>query len=123
MIEALRPKLAQVPGFRVFLQNPPLIRIGGQNTRSLYQFTLQNPDTRELYEVAPKFEERLRQIPGLQDVTSDLQIKSPQINVTFDRDRIAQLGLSVDAGPGRPVATPTARARSRPSSLPPTSTR
>ena len=97
IIEALRPKLAQVPGFRVFLQNPPLIRIGGQNTRSLYQLTLQNPDTRELYEVAPKFEERLRQIPGLQDVTSDLQIKSPQINVTFDRDRIAQLGLSVDA--------------------------
>jgi len=97
VIEALRPKLAEVPGFRVFLQNPPLIRIGGQNTRSLYQLTLQNPDTRELYEVAPKFEERLRQIPGLQDVTSDLQIKSPQINVTFDRDRIAQLGLSVDA--------------------------
>ena len=97
IIEALRPQLAQVPGFRVFLQNPPLIRIGGQNTRSLYQLTLQNPDTRELYEVAPKFEERLRQIPGLQDVTSDLQIKSPQINVTFDRDRIAQLGLSVDA--------------------------
>ena len=97
VIEALRPKLAQVPGFRVFLQNPPLIRIGGQNTRSLYQLTLQDPDTRELYAVAPKFEERLRQIPGLQDVTSDLQIKSPQINVTFDRDRIAQLGLSVDA--------------------------
>ena len=97
VIEALRPKLAQVPGFRVFLQNPPLIRIGGQNTRSLYQLTLQDPDTRELYAVAPKFEERLRQIPGLQDVTSDLQIKSPQVNVTFDRDRIAQLGLTVDA--------------------------
>jgi HAE1 family hydrophobic/amphiphilic exporter-1 len=97
VIESLRPKLAQVPGFRVFLQNPPLIRIGGQNTRSLYQLTLQDPDTRELYDVAPKFEERLRQIPGLQDVTSDLQIRSPQIDVTFDRDRIAQLGLTMDA--------------------------
>jgi HAE1 family hydrophobic/amphiphilic exporter-1 len=100
VIEALRPKLAEIPGFRVFLQNPPLIRIGGQNTRSLYQLTLQDPDTRELYEVAPKFEERLRQIPGLQDVTSDLQIKAPQVDVTLDRDRIAQLGLSVDGVQG-----------------------
>ena len=123
VIEALRPKLAQVPGFRVFLQNPPLIRIGGQNTRSLYQFTLQNPDTRELYEVAPKFEERLRQIPGLQDVTSDLQIKSPQINVAFDRDRIAPARALRGRRAGRPSAAPTARARSRPSSLPPISTR
>jgi len=96
VIEALRPKLAEVPGFRVFLQNPPLIRIGGQNTRSLYQLTLQDPDTRELYDVAPKFEERLKQIPGLQDVTSDLQIKNPQVDVLFDRDRIAQFGLTVD---------------------------
>jgi HAE1 family hydrophobic/amphiphilic exporter-1 len=96
VIEALRPKLAQVPGFRVFLQNPPLIRIGGQNTRSLYQMTLQDPDTAELYAVAPKFEERLRQIPGLQDVTSDLQNKNPQVDVAFDRDRIAQYGLTVD---------------------------
>jgi HAE1 family hydrophobic/amphiphilic exporter-1 len=96
VIESLRPKLAQVPGFRVFLQNPPLIRVGGQNTRSLYQYTLQDPDTNELYAVAPRFEERLRQIPGLQDVTSDLQIKNPQVDVSFDRDRIASLGLTVD---------------------------
>ena len=100
IIETLRPKLGEIPGFRVFLQNPPLIRIGGQNTRSLYQLTLQDPDTRELYAVAPMFEERLRQIPGLQDVTSDLQIKAPQIDVTLDRDRIAQLGLSVDGVQG-----------------------
>jgi HAE1 family hydrophobic/amphiphilic exporter-1 len=96
LMEALRPKLAAVPGFRVFLQNPPLIRVGGQNTRSLYQYTLQDPDTAELYEVAPMFEERLRRIPGLQDVTSDLQIKNPQIDVSLDRDRIAALGLTVD---------------------------
>jgi len=96
VIESLRPKLAQVPGFRVFLQNPPLIRIGGQNTRSLYQLTLQDPDTAELYSVAPTFEERLRQIPGLQDVTTDLQIKNPQVDVSFDRDRIARFGLTVD---------------------------
>ncbi len=49
IIEELRPKLAQVPGFRVYLQNPPVIRVGARNSRSLYQYTLQNPDTAELY--------------------------------------------------------------------------
>ena len=45
VIEELRPKLARVPGIRVFLTNPPAIRIGGMMTRSQYQFTLQDPDT------------------------------------------------------------------------------
>jgi HAE1 family hydrophobic/amphiphilic exporter-1 len=96
IIEELRPKLAEVPGFRVYLQNPPVIRIGARNSRSLYQYTLQNPDTAELFEAAPRFEARLKQIPGLQDVSSDLQIKNPQVNVTFDRDRIASYGLTMD---------------------------
>jgi hydrophobic/amphiphilic exporter-1 (mainly G- bacteria), HAE1 family len=96
VIEELRPKLATVPGIRVFLQNPPAIRIGGNNTRSLFQFTLQDPDTDELYRVAPIFEERMRQIPGLVDVTSDLQISTPQVNVALNRDRISTLGLTVD---------------------------
>jgi HAE1 family hydrophobic/amphiphilic exporter-1 len=96
VIEELRPKLAAVPGIRVYLQNPPAIRIGGYQTRSLYQYTLQDPDTEELYRVAPQFEERMRKIPGLQDVTSDLQIRNPQVNVSLDRDKIAALGLTVD---------------------------
>jgi len=75
VIEELRPKLARVPGIRVFMQNPPVIRIGGQLTKSLYQFTLQSPDTDELYHYAPILEEKLRSVPELQDVTSDLQIK------------------------------------------------
>jgi len=95
IIEELRPKLAQVPGFRVYLQNPPIIRVGARNSRSLYQYTLQNPDTAELYEAAPRFEARLKQIPGLTDVTSDLQIKNPQVNVRIDRDRATSLGVSV----------------------------
>jgi hydrophobic/amphiphilic exporter-1 (mainly G- bacteria), HAE1 family len=96
VIEELRPKLAAVPGIRVYLQNPPAIRIGGYQTRSLYQYTLQDPDTEELYRAAPQFEERMRKIPGLQDVTSDLQIRNPQVNVSLDRDKIAALGLTVD---------------------------
>ena len=94
VIEELRPKLARVPGIRAFLQNPPPIRIGGTLTKSLYQLTLQGADTNELYKYAPLLEERLRAIRGLQDVTSDLQIKNPQVSVRIDRDKATALGLS-----------------------------
>jgi len=93
VIEGLRPKLAQIPGIRVFLQNPPPIRIGGTLTKSQYQYTLQDPDTAELYRFAPLLEARMREIPGLQDVTSDLQLKNPQVNVEIDRDKAASVGL------------------------------
>jgi HAE1 family hydrophobic/amphiphilic exporter-1 len=96
MIDALRPRLAAIPGVRVFLQNPPVIRIGGQSSRSLYQFTLQSGDTEELYRSAPLLDARLRDIGSIVDVTSDLQLTNPQVNVRLDRDRIAALGLTPD---------------------------
>jgi HAE1 family hydrophobic/amphiphilic exporter-1 len=96
VIESLRPKFAGIPGIRVFLTNPPAIRIGGMMTRSQYQFTLQNPDTDELYRFAPKFETALRTVDGIEDVTSDLQLRNPQIEVGLNRDQIAALGLTVD---------------------------
>jgi HAE1 family hydrophobic/amphiphilic exporter-1 len=85
VIESLRPQLAAIPGIRVYLQNPPLIRVGGQMTRSLYQYTLQGADMKELYRWAPIMEARMRALPGLQDVNTDLQINSPQILVQIDR--------------------------------------
>jgi HAE1 family hydrophobic/amphiphilic exporter-1 len=94
IIQHLRPKLAAIPGIQVFMQNLPPIRIGGVLTKSLYQFTLQSTDTNELYRYAPLLEERLRKIPGLQDVTSDLEIKSPQVNVEIDRDKASALGVT-----------------------------
>jgi HAE1 family hydrophobic/amphiphilic exporter-1 len=96
VIEELRPKLARIPGIRVFLTNPPAIRIGGMMSRSQYQYTLQDPDTEELYGVAPRFEAALRAIDGIEDVTSDLQIRNPQVAVDLNRDQIAALGLTVD---------------------------
>ncbi len=96
VIEELRPKLARVPGVRVVLSNPPAIRIGGMMSRAQYQFSLQDPDTDELYRVAPGFEAALRNVPGLLDVNSDLQIKNPELNVQLDREQIAALGLTVD---------------------------
>ena len=94
VIQELRPKLAKIPGIQVFLQNPPPIRIGGTLSKSPYQLTLQSPDTAELYENAPKLEAKLRGLPLLQDVTSDLQIKNPQVNVDIDRDKASALGVS-----------------------------
>jgi hydrophobic/amphiphilic exporter-1 (mainly G- bacteria), HAE1 family len=94
VIEELRPKLAAVPGIQVFMQNLPPIRIGGLLTKSQYQFTLQSPDTEELFRYAPILEEKLRQLPGLQDVTSDLEIKNPQVNIDIDRDKASALGVT-----------------------------
>jgi HAE1 family hydrophobic/amphiphilic exporter-1 len=96
LIEELRPKLAEVPGIRVFLQNLPPIQIGGMFTKSLYQYTLQGSDTEELYRVAPLIESKMRALPELQDVTSDLQIANPQVFVEIDRDRASALGVTAD---------------------------
>src|SRR5207244_6310052 len=88
IIQELRVKLAAVPGINAFPQLLPPIRIGGQLTKSQYQFTLQSPETNELYQDAPKLEAKLRTDPQLQklmqDVTSDLQITNPQVSVDID---------------------------------------
>jgi HAE1 family hydrophobic/amphiphilic exporter-1 len=96
VIQELRPKLAKIPGIQVFLQNPPPIRIGGQLTKSQYQISLQSPEVRELYEYTPRLEGKMRELPGLQDVTSDLQIKNPQVNVQIDRDKASALRLTAN---------------------------
>jgi HAE1 family hydrophobic/amphiphilic exporter-1 len=94
IIQELRPQLTTVPGIRAFMQNLPPIRLGGVLTKSLYQMTLQSPDIKELYHHAPLLETKMRTLPGLVDVTSDLQIKNPQVNVVIDRDKAATLGIT-----------------------------
>jgi len=94
IIEELRPKFASVPGIQVYLQNQPLIRIGGQPTKALYQYTLQGADLQELYRWTPIVQDKIRALPGLQDVNSDLQITSPQVLVDIDRDKASSLGVT-----------------------------
>jgi HAE1 family hydrophobic/amphiphilic exporter-1 len=94
VIQGLRARLAQIPGIKVYLQNPPVIRVGGQLTKALYQYTLQGPDIDELYQWAPRMEAALQQLPELLDVTSDLQIASPQVMIAIDRDKAAVLGVT-----------------------------
>jgi len=94
IIQELRLKVSQVPGIMMFMQNLPAIRIGGQLTKSQYQFTLQSPDTGELYRSAMELEDKMRALPQLQDVTSDLQINNPQVNIDINRDKASALGVT-----------------------------
>ena len=96
IIQGLRRKFAAVPGIAAYPRNPPPIQIGGQVTNSPYQVTLQSPDTEELYRVATEFERKMATLPALQDVTTDLEIKNPQVNVNIDRDKASSLGLTAE---------------------------
>src|SRR5258706_1168496 len=96
VIQELRQKFAEVPGISAFLQNPPLIRTGGFLSKSLYQFTLQGPDLQELYHWAPIIKDRMTDLNGFQDVTTDLLITSPQVLVNIDRDKAYALGVTAD---------------------------
>jgi HAE1 family hydrophobic/amphiphilic exporter-1 len=83
-----------VPGISTFIQNPPAISIGGLQSKSLYQYTLQSGDLQTLDRVGRTLEARLRQLPILTGVTSDLLIDNPQVNVEIDRDHAGQLGVN-----------------------------
>jgi len=93
IVNRLRPKVSNIPGLRVYMSIPQAIRVGGRMSKSSYDFTLYGPDTDQLYAEAPKLERAVARIPGLQEVSSDLQIKNPRVNVVLDRDRAAALGL------------------------------
>jgi HAE1 family hydrophobic/amphiphilic exporter-1 len=96
VINELRPKLAAVPGITTFLRNDPPIRIGGLQSKALYQFTIQSPNTKDLYASSDAFTAKMRALPGLTDVSSDLQIRNPQVNVEIDRDAASSYGVTVN---------------------------
>jgi HAE1 family hydrophobic/amphiphilic exporter-1 len=79
---------------KVFVTNPPALRIGGRSARSSYQYTLQGIDLDELQEVATRLEEKLQTVPGFVGVNSDFDRAAPSVEVTIDRDRAAALGVA-----------------------------
>ena len=94
LARALTPKLNAVPGMRVFVQNRPVVQIGSRYAKSQYQYTLSGTDLASLYDNAGKLEAKLKTLPALENVTSDLQIKNPEIHVDLDRERASLLGVS-----------------------------
>ncbi len=96
IIAKLRPKLNQIPGIRAFMTAPQMIRLGGRGSKSQYEFTLQGPDSGELYKQGQLLEKELNKLPALAEVSSNIQIRSPRVNVSINRDRAASLGLSAE---------------------------
>jgi hydrophobic/amphiphilic exporter-1 (mainly G- bacteria), HAE1 family len=97
VIQDLRRRVAPISGMNVYFQVPAPIRIGNQLTKSQYQYTIQSPDTDEMYRSTPKLEaEMARQAKrlGLRDITTDMQIKNPKVSVEIDRDKSAMLGVT-----------------------------
>jgi HAE1 family hydrophobic/amphiphilic exporter-1 len=92
----LRRKFARIPGLNVYLQNRPVITIGGMVSKSQYQFTLQDANTEELYASATKLKNALARTPGFLEVTSDLDLSTPSVHVAVNRDRAAALGVSMN---------------------------
>ncbi len=96
IIDELRPKLAGIPGMKVYLQNPPTIQIGGQVTKSLYQISLVSTNKPELYAASEALMKGMSVIPGIQDLTTDLAVTSPQVRVNIDRDKAASLQVNAN---------------------------
>ena len=93
VVQELRTKLTTVPGIQVFLQNPPAIPIGTQQSTGQYQLALQSTDIQPLQQYVPQLVAKLKTLPELQDVNSDLQI-APQIKLDIDRDKASTLGIT-----------------------------
>jgi HAE1 family hydrophobic/amphiphilic exporter-1 len=89
----LRPRLVGFPGIRSVVTLPTVIRIGGRGSRAAYEFTLQCPDTAMLYQEAGKLEREVARLPIVQEVNSDLQIRTPRLTLQVDRDKAAAMGL------------------------------
>ncbi|MEH2453491.1 efflux RND transporter permease subunit [Nostoc sp.] len=95
IIQNLRTKLATVPGIQVFLQNPPAIPIGAQQSTGLYQLALQSSDVKPLQEYVPQLVVKMKTLTELQDVNSDLQFAS-QIQIDIDRDKASTYGITAE---------------------------
>jgi hydrophobe/amphiphile efflux-1 (HAE1) family protein len=91
IVNRMRPRLGVITGLQISMSIPQAIRIGGRMAKSSYDYTLYGPDTAQLYVEGAKLEQAIAKLPGLFDVSSDLQMKNPQIDITIDRDRAAAL--------------------------------
>ncbi|MFH1138396.1 MAG: efflux RND transporter permease subunit [Pseudomonadota bacterium] len=96
VLRELWPAANSIPGLRVFLQNPPMIRIGGRSSKGDYQFTLLSPDTETLYEHAEAFTEKMKSLPSLMGVNNDLQLDNPQVKFVLNRDQAAALKVNAE---------------------------
>jgi HAE1 family hydrophobic/amphiphilic exporter-1 len=93
--QQLRGQLGTFTNFRATVTMPPALTIGGRQSDATYSVVLQDPDTATLYDVATAFERAVEKLPEVRDVSSDVEIRSPRVNLRFDRDRASALGVNV----------------------------
>ena len=94
IIDRLRPKLAEIEGATLFMQPTQDITVGGRIARASFQYTLQDSDIAELSEWSEKLLEKMRTLPELADVSSDLLANAPQLKITINRDQASRFGIS-----------------------------
>src|SRR5262249_35988480 len=93
LAQQLRARLIRFPGFQAFVNEPTALHIGGHGGNSAYNFTVQSADTTELYDWARRLEAEIAKLPELQDVSDDMEMHSPRVNLVIDRDKAAAVGL------------------------------
>jgi hydrophobic/amphiphilic exporter-1 (mainly G- bacteria), HAE1 family len=96
VIQRLRRTVSQVAGVRTYFQAIQNINVGGRLARSQYQYTVQDSDTTELYDLGPKLQTGIAKLPGIQDVNSDLELQNRELVVDINRDLASSMGISVD---------------------------
>jgi HAE1 family hydrophobic/amphiphilic exporter-1 len=94
LAQQLRARLIHFPGFQAFVNEPTSLHIGGHGGNSAYNFTVQSADTQLLYDWAHRLETEIAKLPELQDVSDDMEMRSPRVNLVIDRDKAAAVGLN-----------------------------
>ena len=95
VIDRLRRELSSIEGLNVFMTASQDIRVGARQGRAQYQLTFWSPEFDELYAWVPKIVDRLKQVPGLADVTTDREQGGLQATVTIDRQAASRLGVQM----------------------------
>ena len=94
--QQLRQQLQRFPGFRAFVTLPPAIQIGGRQMNSAFSLTVRSPNTQELYDWTARLEAAVSELPEVQDVSDNLQVNSPRVDLVIDRDKAAVVGLNAN---------------------------
>jgi len=94
VIQQLRKEVEKVAGIKVYFQNMSSISMGGQLTKTTYQYVLLGTKLEELYHWADIMQEKMGELPGLQDVTSDMETNNPELKININRDKASLLGVS-----------------------------
>jgi hydrophobe/amphiphile efflux-1 (HAE1) family protein len=93
IIDRLRPQFAKMEGVALFLQPGQDITVGGRISRAQFQYTVQDASLDELTTWGPRVLEKLKTLPELADVSSDLLANAPQLSISINRDAAARFGI------------------------------